>query len=251
MNKKIFSIVASVIVVISAAVFYYAKNLPDINTANETTSQNQATTTISQNDLSPKPVLSAQPKPKLNIDKELAWATFLKYLIYNKSRNLDGVKSVVYKVSAMCNAAIAGDECKDRMDMAYSYGSAFKKDDFVNVWSDGQQTILSTNFKIGEDDQVMTRTRSIIFFVGNGLSLKLLGFSPDKGAILEKTASTTKEELIKKLIAYTEDGDQDGISDYDEQCSNIPQGQTCIKTDPKLRDTNSNGLWDGVEALMK
>lgn len=193
--------------------------------------------------------LPEQTLPLSNDPKTLAWAVFSKYLAYNKDQNLEGVKSIVYKVNPVCATAVASDECKNRMDSAYSYGSAFKKEDFVNIWSDSKQTILATDFKIVEDDNFISRTRSIIFFIKDRAGLKLLSFSPGKGAVLTKT-STTREELLGKLNLYTEDNDRDGIADYDEQCLGVPEGQACTKTDPKLRDTNGNGLWDGVEALM-
>ena len=147
------------------------------------------------------------------------------------------------------------DECKNRMDSAYSYGSALKKADFVNVWSDSKQTILSTNFKIEEDADVIGRNRAIIFFIGEQstttgkTNLKLLSFSPFRGVVLDKDSST-REELLSKLTLYTQDKDEDGIADYDEQCIGAAASSTCVKTDPTLRDTNGNGWWDGVEALM-
>jgi len=137
------------------------------------------------------------------------------------------------------------------MDMAYSYGSALKKADFTNVWSDSKQTILATNFKINEDDTAIGRNRAIIFFVKNSSGdLVLLSFSPFQGTVLQK-ASSTRQDLLNKLTTYTEDTDEDGIANYEEECLAPYDSPTCIKTNPNLRDTDGNGFWDGVQALMK
>jgi uncharacterized protein YxeA len=202
---------------------------------------------------------TTSPKPETNVEKvkvstfDVAWAVFQKYLGYNKDHNLDAVKSIVYKVNSICADKIASTECKSRMDSAYSYGSVLKKEDFVNVWSDEKQIILSTNFwteSVKDLDQY-GRFRSIIFFIkGADDEWKLLSFSPTQGGATSK-GSASQKEVDDRLVIYTEDKDQDGIADYTEQCLGIKEGQTCIKTDPKLRDTNGNGLWDGVEALMK
>jgi hypothetical protein len=138
--------------------------------------------------------------------KDMAWSVFQKYLGYNKSHDLDGVKSVVLKVNEVCSSSTITDECKNRMDSAYSYGSAFKKADFKNVLNDGKQITLATDFKIDEDANLIGRNRAIIYFVKNDAgNWVLFSFSPFKGATLPKTASTTREDLIKQLITLTED----------------------------------------------
>lgn len=246
-NSKKIILISIISVLIIAAVLLLTtngkKSSPVVSSA--------ATTTPISDGINPiKVQLPQQTLPLSSDPKEAAWAIFQKYLGYNKNDNLDGVKSIVYKISAICVSAATSTECKNRMDQAFGYGSALKKEDFVNVWSDSRQTILATDFKIQEDDTAIGRNRAIIFFVRDqSNNLKLLSFSPFKGAVLIK-ASSTRGELLSKLTAYTEDKDQDGIADYDEQCLGASAGQTCTKTDPTLRDTNGNGLWDGVEALM-
>jgi len=250
-TKKILSIIALIIVIVVLIVFFfnYKNNYsPVIIQDNLATSTVEKTSSSTQTEANSKALTPTISQP--NSAKDIAWVVFQKYLGYNKSHNLDGVKSIVYKVSPVCADKVATAECKNRMDLAYQYGSSLKKEDFINVWSDQKQTILATDFKIQEDDNVIGRNRAIIFFINDTTGLKLLSFSPFKGAVLPK-ASTTREELLSKLTTYTEDKDQDGIADYDEQCLSVSQTQTCVKTDPKLRDTNGNGWWDGVEALMK
>ncbi len=248
MNKKIILIVSILIVVF--VLFFVFKNISLApSTENKIMPEENATST--NQEISSIPILPKQNLPLSDDSKEMAWAIFQKYLGYNKDKNLDAVKSIVYKVNVVCESAVATDECKNRMDMAYAYGSALKKADFTNVWSDSKQTILSTDFKIDENDMAIGRNRAIMFFVKNNTSnLVLLSFSPFKGYVLEK-ASTTREELLSKLTDTTKDTDKDGIADYEEQCIFPYDVSTCIKTNPDLRDTDANGYWDGVQALMK
>ncbi|KKP56018.1 MAG: hypothetical protein UR80_C0012G0002 [Parcubacteria group bacterium GW2011_GWB1_35_5] len=184
-----------------------------------------------------------------NNPKDIAWTAFQKYLKYNKEQNLEGVKSVVYKVAPICEDLKDIIDCKARMSSAYAYGGALEKKDFVNIWSDEKQIILATNFKIQEDDSILGRHRAIIFFVKDNESLKLLSFSPFKGATVSKGVAS-REEIDDRLIIYTEDKDEDGIADYDEECLSPKEGEVCVKTNPKIRDTDGDGLWDGVQALM-
>lgn len=193
-----------------------------------------------------------QTLPFSNAPKDVAWAVFQKYLSYNKDKNLEGVKSVVYKVAPVCEDSKTRIDCEARMGSAYSYGSALKKEDFTNVWNDEKQIILSTDFWLesAKDLDQYGRFRSILFFVkGADNNWKLLSFSPYAGGAVNKGAAS-QEEIDSRLIIYTEDNDKDGMADYEEECLNKPNDSTCIKTSPKLRDTDGDGLWDSVEALM-
>lgn len=209
-----------------------------------------------ENNVSPiqiDPIVSEQTLPLSNDPLDIAWATFTKYLAFNKEQNLAGVKSVVYKVASVCDDPKTLIDCKARMGSAYSYGSNLKKADFVNVWQDEKQIILATDFWLesSTDLDQYGRFRSIIFFVkGADGEWKLLSFSPTKGGATNK-GSASQAEVDDRIIHYTEDNDKDGLADYEEECLNKPNDLTCLKTSPKLRDTNGNGLWDGVEALMK
>jgi hypothetical protein len=252
--KKIFSIIALILATgILVVLFSGHKNnfSPTVSSTPltaETIKENNLPAKISNQTKSqtPAPVLPAVS----DTPKDVAWAVFQKYLAYNKSHDLAGVKNIVYKISPVCAGTIVNDECKNRMDSAYSYGSSLKKDDFTNVWHDSKQTILATDFKIQEDSNMIGRNRAIIFFINDGTSLKMLNFNPLKGVAINKGAAS-EQELNDRIIIYTEDKDQDGLADYQEECLGLKEGEICTKTDPKLRDTNNNGWWDGVEALMK
>jgi hypothetical protein len=251
-TKKKLSVVILLILVIGALILYFSgrKNNP-ISSAPviETVTENNLSSST-PDQIKPQTPQTNLPVVSSNSPKDIAWAVFQKYLEYNKSHNLAGVKSVVYKVSSVCDSVLPSDECKNRMDLAYSYGSALKKADFVNVWSDSKQIILTTDFKFQEDSGIIGRNRAIIFFIKDETDLKMLSFSPFKGATVDKS-NASEQELHDRLIIYTEDKDQDGLADYQEECLGAKEGEICTKTDPKLRDTNDNGWWDGVEALMR
>lgn len=191
--------------------------------------------------------------PFSNSPKDTAWALFQKYLAYNKARDFEGVKSVVYKIASVCADPKTRIDCEARMNLAYQYGSPLKKENFVNIWSDEKQMILTTDFWLESSKELdqYGRFRSIIFFVkGADNEWKLLSFSPTKGGATSKGVAS-QEEVDARLIRYTEDNDKDGMPDYEEECLNKPNDLTCVKTSPKIRDTDGDGWWDGVEAFLK
>lgn len=184
--------------------------------------------------------------------KTEAWILFQKYLTYNKENNLDGVKSTVYKISTMCNTPKPSDECNSRMSSAYLYGADLKKVDFINVWSDSKQIIISTDFWVEDSDDMnlIGKFKTMIFFVRDeGGNLRLLSFNPSKGGATGK-GTASSEELNERIDRWTEDLDMDGVADYEEECLHKPNDATCTKTNPKERDTDSDGWWDGTEAIM-
>jgi hypothetical protein len=232
-SKKIILIIVLIIVVIGVLFFGLKTSAPKAEIPTEKP--------IAEKIIATSTPVKVQP---VSI-KDTAWAVFQKYLDFNKNHDLDGVKNSVYKVNVVCASSTITDECKNRMDSAYAYGIALNKKDFKNVWSDSKQIILATDFwteSIKELDEY-GRFRSLIFFVrGVDNKWKLLSFSPTKGNGLSK-ASSTQEEIDAKLISYTEDNDKDGIADFEES-----REQT---NNPALRDTDGDGFWDGVQALMK
>lgn len=247
-NKNIYLIAVAILVVVSFLLFSGAFKYDSSPIATTT----PITESPAKSDLDQvEPEFPGQTLPLSNAPKDLAWDFFQRYLAYNKNHNLEGVKSVVYKVAPVCDDPKTLIDCEARMGSAYSYGSALVKEDFVNVWEDTKQIILATDFQTQEDETAIGRNRAIIYFLKDELgNLKLLSFSPRKGAFTSKGAAS-EEELNTRIILYTEDRDEDGLEDYIEECIPAEIKDTCVPTDPKLRDTDGNGLWDGIEYLMK
>lgn len=244
MNKNIIKIAASLIVLV--VLVFLMKDIsltPTENKTEEKTDQGVEKIKIDPN----VPI----DLPLSNASKDVAWGIFQKYLGYNKARDLEGIKSVVYKIAPVCEDPKTRIDCEARMNLAYQYGSVMQKEYFVNVWEDEKQLILSTDFRTEKNQDTLSRVRSIIFFVKDTSgNFKMLSFSPFKGAKTNKGAAS-QEEVDARLIIYTEDKDNDGIAGYEEECIGALEDTSCVKTDPKIRDTDGNGFWDGVEALMK
>lgn len=248
MNKKIIIIIG--ILALALILFFVFKNVSFAPVA-ETPQEGTPETNVEK--IKIEPSMPGITLPLSNDPEDVAWAVFQKYLGYNKDQNLEGVRSMVYKVASVCNDPKTTIDCKARMGLAYQYGSVLKKEDFVNIWSDEKQIILSTDFWLesSKDLDQYGRFRSIIFFVkGADNNWKLLSFSPTKGGATNKGAAS-QEEVDARVIRYTEDNDKDGIADYEEECLNKPDDLNCVKTNTKIRDTNGDGWWDGVEALIK
>ena len=234
-------------VAIAGALIFLFKNFSLAPTAGRT-AENGEVAELEKIKIDPE--VPGMTLPLSNDPKDVAWELFQKYLSYNKSKNLEGVRSIVYRVAPVCEDSQTRIECEGRMGAAYAYGSTLRKADFVNAWTDERQTILSTDFKIEADDSAIARNRAIIFFLRDASGdLKLLSFSPVKGAVASR-GPASEEELTDRIIIYTEDKDEDGISDYEEECIGAPEDQNCVKTSPKLRDTDGDGLWDGIEVLI-
>lgn len=198
------------------------------------------------------PFLPSQTLPLSNDPKDVAWSVFEKYLEYNKTRDLDGIRSTVYKLAPICEDPKTRIECESRMASAYSYGKGLEKENFTNVWSDERQMILASDFWIEDSDDmdIIGRFRSIIFFVKDSSgSWKVLSWSPTKGGATSK-GTASDSELNERITIWSEDKDEDGIADYSEECLDKPNDENCTKTDPKQKDSDGDGWWDGVEAYF-
>lgn len=230
-------------IVAGVALFHHSKSV-------------EAPESISQNEMEPVADSSfdsglSQSVPTLGggDTKTKAWAVLQKYLGYAKNHDLKNLRQVSYQLSPACSDPAQEKNCFERMDTAYFFGSFFKQEDFKYVWSDERQIILATEFNIEEDDTMMGRNRAMIYFVVVDGNPKVLYFNPTKGSVVSK-GTASKEELTERLVIYTEDKDEDGKEDYLEQCLSSSQNSSCVKTDPKIRDTDKDGFWDGIETLF-
>ncbi len=245
MNKKIIFSLIALILVAGSVYFINSKKAAPVDTPLVTSEQTSEQIVQNTQSTSTTPTTSGK-----EATKTLAWDLFQKYLSYNKASDLSGVKSSVYKISEVCDMEVANQECKDRMQSAYSYGSVLKKEEFKNVWYDEKQIIISTDFWTENSAEMGAygRFRAIIFFVKDQSgNWKMLSFSPFKGSIT--TTKEFKEDAENQAMVRSEDSDLDGISDFEEKCLDKNKAN-CTKTDPNKRDSDGDGLWDGVEALM-
>ena len=249
MSKRKPIIIGLVILIIAFVLVIFVKKEP-VDSNSLSGLENTIETAISTNNRETEKVNIAT-STGLSI-KEKAWDVLQKYLGFAKSKNIEGVRSLSYQLTDSCKKYSNEEEKKDcdaRMDTVAFFGIVFAKKDFIEVWSDSKQIILATDFRIEENEEVTSRTRSMIYFVVEDGVIKVLKFDPAKGSVLQK-ADLTKVEIDKRLVELTEDTDKDGAEDYLEKCISKSQDSTCIKTDITKRDTDGDGFWDGIEALF-
>lgn len=175
-----------------------------------------------------------------------AWGVLQNYLEAAKNHDIERLKSLSYQVSESCQSAATSTDCNTKMDTVYFFGSGMQKRDFKNIWSDSKQIILSTDLKREENENMIGFSRAIVYFIidDNG-SIKLLKFSDSKGVSMNKEGRTI-EEIDTYLQKRMHDEDMDGMEDEIEEC--LGQPVECVKTDPKNRDADEDGYWDGVQA---
>ena len=183
-------------------------------------------------------------------EKDRAWLVLQDYLKAAKEYDIEKVKMLSYQIGSSCNNynqnASTTKDCNDRMDTVYYFGSNFKKSDFKNAWSDSKQIILSSNLKREENDTLVGLSKAIIYFIIDAEGkIKVLKFNDSVGMSISKE-NRGEEEINIYLSKVMADEDKDGMLDEIELC--IGQPETCTKTDPKNRDSDNNGFWDGVEA---
>jgi hypothetical protein len=242
-------IIALVIIIALLVIFAFRDREPrvkdpgldDTNLEVSTSTDTIGTTTITSTRVSPSPA-------SLSL-KDKSWAVLEQYLKFAKDKNLEGLKTVSYQISAECKNSPKSDACLNKLSTVAFFGQELKKENFKYVWSDSKQIILATDFKFEENEQMISKTRGIIYFVIDKGAIKLLSFNPSKGAVVMKSTAS-KEELNDRLTRYTEDKDEDGKEDYLEECLSTSQEEGCVKTDTTKRDTNGDGFWDGIEALF-
>lgn len=248
MNKKIGAILIVIALVIGAYLFYFQEKQPIV--VEEIINQGVAST-------SP----TTLPETSPTLDK--SWQVLEQYLVAAKAHDIAAVENLSYQLSDSCKKIAESEDakkdCEARMDTVYNFGSQLQKTDFKYIWSDSKQIVLATDWLESDEGDLAARIRSTIYFTrGEDGSLKVLSFKPAQGTFISKfdkkeggpQIKLTAEEIKARLIKYTEDADKDGVEDYVETCSGTSNNSTCIKTDPKKRDTNRNGWWDGVEALF-
>lgn len=180
--------------------------------------------------------------------KEEAWALFERYLAAAKAHDLETVRTLSYQLSEACLDPARREECNALMDNVYSFGSEFKKEGFTEMDFDQRQIILSTPFTKNLEGEAPSMTRAVIYFVRpSGRPLQFLSLKPFDGAFIIRTgqATSTIDTRLEQMVL---DSDKDGLPDEIETCADADTA--CIRTDPKKRDTDGDGWWDGIEALF-
>lgn len=133
--------------------------------------------------------------------------------------------------------------------LLYESHKKINKADYVNKLQDDKQAIYYTNPKREDSASFYSYTQGQIMFINDKGVWKILLTSPDIGWNMSKAGtSRNPDEIEKYLQSMMLDSDKDGITDLDEKCEG-PEGADpkCTKTDPNNKDSNGNGLWDGID----
>jgi hypothetical protein len=243
-------IIISIIVLVLlgfSAVFaikiYKTDSKQKINT--ETTVDNIEKTNISETFVSPSP--APENTNSVSTSSDL-WTVYDKMILALKNKEIPAFNTVSY-------VQVTPDQVSQFSQMAsYLYDESVKiiKNDYVNKWQDDRQAIYSTNPKKADDAEVYRYTHGSVMFVNIDGVWKVLSNSPEVGtSVSKKGTNRTATQIEQDLLLMMLDSDKDGISDQEETCSELYKyNSKCVKTDPNKRDSNGNGLWDGIDAEM-
>ncbi len=251
-HKKIKAVSIVIIVFLAlfaVAVFFGIKNF-SINKLDETG--------FSWNDVDPTPnflldeetPVENEPQAPRSSSLDNSWKIFQDFLLKAQARDIEGVKLLTYKQSEACADPEREEECFLRMDGVYELGKDLRKQDFVHIWEDRSQIIISTDFIRVEEGGLVGFARGYVYFVRDDFtgSIKVLTFNPARGWLYTPKETDTPEFVEEKLQAMILDSDEDGLTDQQETCTGIYfEDPDCTNTEPFKRDTNGDGWWDGVE----
>ncbi len=181
------------------------------------------------------------------IDPDLGWAIFQGYLERLAIHDVEGADVLAQNPLEweLCLEMGPEESCQQMLDLAYREGAAVDRADLVDMWADENQLIMGANpvaSSVGEGETPDTAySRVALMFLRNGdgeIKFLLLQSTSWVQGSSEKDETRAASRLI--------DSDQDGLSDYEENCAeNDPPCEQ--PTDPLQRDTDGDGYWDGIE----
>lgn len=199
-------------------------------------------------------LLSLDTKIITKEDQDLAkkgWETFSLYLKYSKNKDIEGLKSLSYKLSSLCTTQSLIKDCHGALDEIVMVGNLFKESDFTHILHDNMQIILFSDYKKEIFNESEGYVHTTLYFIRDSDDkLKIVGFGPSEGIYLSKTLNPDTTILTDKIADKLRDTDKDGQADYVELCLEPQEGIVCVKTDPLIRDTDKNGYWDSIQTLM-
>ncbi|HHQ45347.1 MAG TPA: hypothetical protein ENN13_04325 [Candidatus Altiarchaeales archaeon] len=163
------------------------------------------------------------------------WDVFWGYFKALNERDIETANRLGYNVIDLerCLEFQGSEECYYAIDIMYQISTEVVEDNFVNVWEDERQAILSTELLNESVGGHTIRSKEFIYFVKDGSGgVRFLG--------IDRKYWFYEEDLASAIL----DGDMDGLTDREENCELMLD---CVRTNPKRRDTDGDGWWDGVE----
>lgn len=167
------------------------------------------------------------------------WLIIEKYKTYLKNHDMSGINSISYKDSDGCNNTTA---CDQIFDYVYNLVNSYNESDFAFKLIDDRQAILWTPIK----KTSTTYEKAGAFFAKNNGEYKLLSVGPRIWHYSLSTSEKNAQELDRMYL----DSDSDGLTNEEEKCEGAQSvSMGCKITDPYNKDTDGDGLWDGIEDL--
>lgn len=249
MRNKILIAIVALIILGGALVSFLKKDVFYSNPIPEAT-----TTYLDASSSTTVKAVDTTPTGGLNTISLLdtAWNTFENYLSRAHAHDIEGVKALSYKQSGACKNKDTEKQCFALMDNVYSIGKDFRKEDYVNIWSDEKQLIVFTSPRYDDTEKQYGLIQSYLYFTREkDGSTKLLAIDPARGWYVDK-ASSTKAQWMESLTKLATDSDKDGLTDNEENCLDAKGGAVlqCVKTNPQKRDSKGDGWWDGVRVYI-
>lgn len=187
--------------------------------------------------------------PQKPITKEEAWAVFEAYMNFARANDIDGLRSVSYKLGAACSDPARREECNGVMTAVAALASSYKQEDFTNAWGDSRQIILSSDWQLRGELGNRDIYREIMYIVrAQDGKLKLLYVALPYDAVTVNSTNRPLSDVDNLLVETVKDTDKDGLDDLLESCSDT--SVVCNKTNPGMRDTDGDGWWDSVEMYL-
>ncbi|MDQ5893237.1 MAG: hypothetical protein QG640_248 [Patescibacteria group bacterium] len=190
-------------------------------------------------------------KPKTNSTQSTSdtdlWVVYDKMTDAVKNVDVDAYNKVVYEPIPAEEVSMF----KQSASMFYPM-LQIKKEDYVNKWQDAKQAIYSTELKELNNSTTYGYSLSSVSFINDKGAWKVLSESSMNSMSTPKNAvGKTGAQIQAELREAMADTDEDGVTDQKELCAGSQaSNKNCKKTDPKKRDTNGDGIWDGIEAYI-
>lgn len=205
------------------------------------------------------PVPSPIPAPASESEADVrsaAWQTFSAYLTALQKHDIQAIRGLSYQMSDLCSDSKKRAQCFAVMDRVASSTAVFKESDFTHISFDNKQVILTSDWRFEETDIAVAEARKEMYFIRDDSgALKLLFMSQPEGLVWSFIdPKQSRADLVRRLNERITDTDGDFAQDEVETCTFAGAASStpaCVSTDPNTKDTDGDGIWDGLEMFIR
>jgi hypothetical protein len=184
--------------------------------------------------------------------RDEAWSVFADYIERANQHDINGLSMFAHKLSNVCLDPNSMVECYQRMDQVYQSAKDFRLEDFTIYWESGRQIIMMTDWQTEENEAFKILYRGAIYFTRDIAGKPRVLYITQPYEIIAVTKlNRTDSETTTLLEDMSKDSDMDAIADQVETCDYVGVDlNKCKQTDPHKRDTDADGWWDSIDALL-